>query len=205
MPDAIVTKLAHAVRAGRGGVERVHIIDGREQEGLLGEVFSNEGIGTLVYTNEYQAIRPALKKDVRAVLNLIQQGIKADELVRRTRADLERQIGDFFVFEVDRNPVACGALHLYADDHKAELASVYVDPRYENQGIGGKLITYAENLARARGVKVLLCLSTQAFNYFIQKGGFQVGTPDDLPPGRREAYEKNGRKSQVLVKQLSPS
>ena len=68
-----------------------------------------------------------------------------------------------------------------------------------------KLMTYAENLARARGVKVLLCLSTQAFNYFIQKGGFSVGKPDDLPPGRREAYEKNGRKSQVLVKQLSPA
>src|SRR3954447_2076803 len=131
-----------------------------------------------------------MKKDLRAVLNLVQQGVKADELVKRTRADLERQIGDFFVFEVDRNPVACGALHLYPDDHKAELASVYVDPRYENQGIGGELITYAENLAKAGGVKVLLCLSTQAFNYFIQKGGFHVGTPDDLPAGRREAYEK---------------
>ena len=62
-----MTKLTHAVRAGKEGVERVHIIDGREQEGLLGEVFSNEGIGTLVYANEYQAIRPAQKKDVRAV------------------------------------------------------------------------------------------------------------------------------------------
>lgn len=204
LPNKLVTKLAHAVRAGRGGVERVHIIDGREQEGLLGEVFSNEGIGTLIYTNEYQAIRPAMKKDLRAVLNLIQQGMQADELVKRTRADLERQIGDFFVFEVDRNPVACGALHLFPEDQKAELASVFVDPRYENQGIGGKLMTYAENLARARGMRVLLCLSTQAFNYFIQKGGFQVGSPDDLPPGRREAYEKNGRKSQVLVKQLGP-
>ena len=38
------------------------MIDGREQEGLLGEVFSNEGIGTLIYTNEYQAIRLAQKK-----------------------------------------------------------------------------------------------------------------------------------------------
>ena len=62
-----MTKLTHAVRAGKEGVERVHIIDGREQEGLLGEVFSNEGIGTLVHANEYQAIRPAQKKDVRAV------------------------------------------------------------------------------------------------------------------------------------------
>ncbi|HVK17217.1 MAG TPA: amino-acid N-acetyltransferase [Fimbriiglobus sp.] len=198
----VVTKLTHAVRAGQGGVERVHLIDGREQEGLLGEVFSNEGIGTLVYTNEYQAIRVAQKKDVRAVFGLIQRGIKADELVKRTRADLERQIGDYFVFEVDRNPVGCAALHMYPEVNKAELASVYVDPRYENQGIGKKLIQYAEGAARARGVGVLYCLSTQAINYFVQRGGFKLGSPDDLPPPRREAYEKNGRRSAVLVKSL---
>ncbi|MGL6074976.1 MAG: amino-acid N-acetyltransferase [Fimbriiglobus sp.] len=197
-----LTKLTHSVRAGKEGVERIHIINGREQAGLLGEVFSNEGIGTLIYTNEYQAIRIAQKKDVRAVFNLIQQGIQAEELVKRTRADLEKQITDYFVFEVDRNPVACGALHMHDEGRKAELASVYVDARYENQGIGGRLITYAENLARARGVEVLFCLSTQAINYFIQRGGFRLGTPDDLPTTRREVYEKNGRRSQVLIKNL---
>ncbi len=202
IPAETRTKLTHAVRAGKEGIERVHMIDGREQEGLLGEVFSNEGIGTLIYTNEYQSIRAAQKKDVRAVHTLVQQGIRAEELVKRTRADIERQIGDFFVFEVDRNPVACGALHHYPADDKAELASVYVDPRYENQGIGGKLIHYAEDLARGRGVGVLFCLSTQAINYFIQRGGFRLGTPDDLPAVRREAYDKNGRRSQVLVKTL---
>lgn len=198
-----LTKLTHSVRAGKEGVERVHIIDGRVQEGLLGEVFSNEGTGTLIYTNEYQAIRMAQKKDVRAVYNLIQQGIRAEELVKRTRADIEKSIGEYYVFEVDKNPVACGALHMYPGENKAELASVYVDARYENQGIGGKLLTYAESLARSRGVKVLFCLSTQAINYFIQRGGFRLGTPEDLPASRREVYEKNGRRSQVLVKDLT--
>ena len=199
-----VTKLDHAVRAGKDGVERIHIIDGREQEGLLGEVFSNEGIGTLVYTNEYQAIRPAMKKDVRIVFNLIQQGVQADELVKRTRADLEKQIGDFFVFEVDRNPVACAALHPYPEQNKIELASVYVDDRYTNQGIGGKLIHFAENTARSRGFAEIICLSTQAVNYFTQKGGFRLGTPDDLPPARRERYDQSNRRSAVLVKALVP-
>ena len=203
LPAGAVTKLTHAVRAGRAGVERVHIIDGREDEGLLGEVFSNEGIGTLIYTNEYQAIRPALKKDVRAVFGLIRQGVESDELVKRTRADLEKQINDFFVFEVDKNPVGCGALHHYPEQSTAELAAVFVDPRYENQGIGGKLIAYIEAQARARGFATLICLSTQAINYFIQKGGFSPGTPDDLPPARRELYDRNNRRSQVLVKKLS--
>ena len=202
LPPATRTKLTHAVRAGQEGVERVHLIDGREQEGLLGEVFSNEGIGTLIYTNEYQAIRVAQKKDIRAIHALIQTGIRAEELVKRTRADLERNVGDYFVFEVDKNPVACGALHHHPADDKAELASVFVDPRYENQGIGGKMLQYAENQARSRGVGVLFCLSTQAINYFVQRGGFALGTPADLPAVRREAYEKNGRRSQVLVKRL---
>jgi amino-acid N-acetyltransferase len=198
-----LTKLAHAVRAGRSGIERIHIIDGREQEGLLGEVFSNEGIGTLIYTNEYQAIRPALKKDVRAVFGLIRQGIEAEELVKRTQKDLEKQINDFFVFEVDKNPVGCGALHHYPEQNQAELACVFVDPRYENQGIGGKLIAFIEAQARQRGVGTLFCLSTQAINYFIQKGGFSLGTPDDLPPARRELYDRSNRRSQVLVKKLT--
>jgi len=197
-----MTKLSHAVRAGKEGIERVHIIDGREQEGLLGEVFSNEGIGTLVYTNVYQSIRVAQKKDARAVFTLIQRGMKAEELVKRTRADIEKQIGDYFVFETDRNPVGCVALHMYPEENKAELASVYVDPRYENQGIGGKLINYVESVARGRGVGTLFCLSTQAINYFIQRGGFILGSPDDLPPTRRDVYDRNGRRSQVLIKSL---
>jgi len=202
LSGVMMTKLSHALRAGKEGVERVHIIDGREQEGLLGEVFSNEGIGTLIYANEYQAIRPAQKKDVRAIHGLIQQGIETDELMKRTRSELEKLVGDYFVFEVDRNPIACAALHVYPDQDKAELASVMVDPRYENQGIGGKLIAYVENVARARSIARLFALSTQAINYFIQKGGFKLGSPDDLPPSRREKYEQNGRRSQVLIKAL---
>ncbi len=198
-----VTKLTHALRAGREGIERVHIIDGREQEGLLGEVFSNEGIGTLVYANEYQSIRPAQKKDLRAVFHLIQQGVKSDELAKRTRAELEKQLGDFFVFEVDRNPVACAALHAYPAQGQAELASLFVDDRYINQGIGAKLIHYAESQARAKGMRELFCLSTQAGNYFVHKGGFREGTPDDLPPARREKYEQQGRNSKVFVKSLA--
>lgn len=203
LPPGAVTKLDHAVRAGKDGIERIHIIDGREQEGLLSEVFSNEGIGTLIYANEYQSIRPAQKKDIRAVFNLIQQGVKSDELVKRTRADLEKQIGDFFVFEVDRNPVGCAAFIHYPEQNKAEIASVFVDDRYTNQGIGAKLISYLENQARLKRLSEVFCLSTQAVNYFVQKAGFRLGTPDDLPPTRRERYDQNGRRSQVLVKSLT--
>jgi amino-acid N-acetyltransferase len=198
----VLSKLENAVRAAREGVPRVHIIDGRVEEGLLAEVFSNEGIGTLVHTNEYQAIRRARKKDARAIHALIRQGMENDELVRRSLADIERQIKDFYVLEVDGNPVACVALHFYPQERKVEMACVCVDAKYENQGIGARLMNYSEAQARAAGAVELFCLSTQAFNYFVQKGGFRLGTPDDLPPQRRQRYDESGRRSQVLTKQL---
>jgi amino-acid N-acetyltransferase len=202
LPTVVSSKLEHAVRAASGGVPRVHIIDGRVEQGLLAEVFSNEGIGTLVHANEYQAIRHARKKDSRALHSLIQNGVENDELLRRSRAEIERQIGDYFIFEVDHNPAACMAVHQYPEENKAELACLCVDPKYENQGIGAKLMNYAEAQARSAGVAELFCLSTQAFNYFMQKGGFHTGTPDDLPPARRDRFEKSGRRSQVLTKKL---
>jgi amino-acid N-acetyltransferase len=202
IPPPQLSKLEYAVRAAQGGVPRVHIIDGRVEEGLLAEVFSNEGIGTLIHANEYQAIRRAQRRDARAIHALIQASIENDELMPRSLADIERSIDDFFVFEVDRNPVACAALHPYPQDKQAELACVCVNPRYENQGIGAKLMQYAESQARAGGFTQLFCLSTQAFNYFQQKGGFTPGTPDELPPPRRERYERSGRRSLVLFKKL---
>lgn len=204
LPPELRHKLAQAVKVVREGVPRVHILDGRVDEGLLAEVFSNEGIGTLIHANEYQAIRQAQKRDVRAIFNLIQAGMERDELIRRTHADIEQNLSDFFLFEVDRTPVACAALHLDADHNMAELACVSVDPHYENQGIGGKLTRYAEEQARALGVETLYCLSTQAYNFFQQKGGFTPGTPEDLPPPRRERYDRSGRRSLVLLKRLTP-
>src|SRR5881296_2330550 len=63
----MLSKAIHAAAACRAGIPRVHIINGRVDEGLLAEVFSNEGVGTLIYGNEYQQIRRAMKKDVQAI------------------------------------------------------------------------------------------------------------------------------------------
>ena len=197
-----ISKAQHAVPACLGGVQRVHIINGRVDEGLLAEVFSNEGIGTLIYANEYQQIRPAKKKDVRAIQLLTKKAVESDELVRRTRLVIEKSLADYYIFEIDKNPVACVALHVYPEQSKGELACLYVNPSHENQGIGRKLIQFTESKARELNLNELLTLSTQAFTYFQSKGGFAEGTPDDLPPARREKYDQSGRNSKVLVKKL---
>ena len=197
-----LSKVLHAVAACKAGVPRVHIINGRVDEGLLAEVFSNDGIGTLIYANEYQQIRRAMKKDVRAIQLLTKAAVESDELLKRTRAAIEKSLGDYFIFEIDKNPVACVALHVYSEQKKGELACLYVNPLHENRGIGRKLIQYVENKAREMNLTELLTLSTQAFTYFQSKAGFAEGTPDDLPPARREKYEQSGRNSKVLVKKL---
>lgn len=198
----ILSKAQHAAAACKAGVPRVHIINGRVDEGLLAEVFSNEGIGTLIYANEYQQIRPAKKKDIRAIQLLTKAAVQSNELVRRTRTVIEKSLGDFFIFEIDKNPVACVALHVFPEQKKGELACLYVSSSHENQGIGRKLIQFVENKAREMGLNELLTLSTQAFTYFQSKGGFAEGTRDDLPPARREKYDQSGRNSKVLVKKL---
>jgi amino-acid N-acetyltransferase len=198
----VLSKAQHAAAACLAGVPRVHIINGKVDEGLLAEVFSNDGIGTLIYANEYQQIRPAKKKDIRAIQMLTKAAVESDELVKRTRASIEKSLGDYYLFEIDKNPVACVALHVYPEQKKGELACLYVNPSFENQGIGRKLIQFVENKARDMSLGELLTLSTQAFTYFQSKGGFAEGTPEDLPPARREKYEQSGRNSKVLVKKL---
>lgn len=199
----LVSKAIHAVAACRAGVPRIHIINGCVDEGLLAEVFSNDGIGTLIYANEYTQIRRAMRKDVGSILKLIKNSVAVEELVKRTRASIEKQLGDYYIFELDRNPVACVALHSYPEQKKGELACLYVNPSHENQGIGRKLIQFAENKAREQGLQEVFALSTQAFTYFQSKGGYIEGTTQDLPPGRREKYEQSGRKSKILVRKLT--
>ena len=114
----------------------------------------------------------------------------------------EREAASREILRANDVEKACIALHVYPEQNQGELASLYVSPAHENQGIGRKLTQFVENRARELGLRELLALSTQAFTYFQSKGGFVEGTPDDLPPGRRERYDQSGRNSKVLVKPL---
>lgn len=198
----MISKLEHGLRACKNRVQRVHIIDGLQDGSLLGEIFSNEGVGTMIYANEYQAIRPARKKDVSPIMTLIRDAVAAEELLARTRKEVTEHLGNYFVFEIDRNVVGCVGLHLYPEEGMAELECLYVSAAHENQGIGQKLMHFVEARARAAGVRKLVALSTQAFNYFQQKGGFTEGSPSLLPAVRLAKYEASRRRSKVLIKDL---
>jgi amino-acid N-acetyltransferase len=204
LPKGLLSKLEHAAQACRYGVPRVHLLNGNVNEALLAEIFSNGGVGTMVYSNEYEQIRRLYKKDIRAVMSLIQQSIRSEELVRRTRAEILADIDDYWILEIDRHIVGCVAMYAYPEQKMAELACLYVSRSNENQGLGRKLMSFVENLARQRGFSQLIALSTQAFVYLQQKGGFVEAGPEILPAGRRAKYEASGRNSRILVKNLVP-
>jgi amino-acid N-acetyltransferase len=200
----LLSKIEHAARACRQGVARVHLLDGNRDEALLSEVFSHEGVGTMIYSNEYQQIRRIFKKDVRAVMALIRQSVNSEELVKRTRADILAHLEDYWVLEIDRNLLGCVAVHAFPEEKKAELACLYVSKAHEGQGYGRKLMSFAEQLAAEKGMRHLFALSTQAFNFFQQKGGFIEVTPDELPPERRRKYDASARNSKIMQKNLLP-
>ena len=205
LAPTLLSKLKHGLRACRNGVQRVHIIDGTQDEALLGEIFSNEGVGTMIYANEYEAIRRARKKDIGALRSLLQEPVEQQQLLPRTREELAARINEFFVFEIDRNPVGCVGLKFYptAQPPAAELECLLVAEAHANQGIGGKLMLFAENQARDNGARRLFALSTQAFNFFQNKGGFREGDPALLPAERLAKYQTSGRHSKVLYKDLA--
>ena len=200
---ANISKAKYAVKACHAGVPRVHVINGRTNEGLLTEVFSNEGIGTLIYANDYQQIRSARKKDVKVLVQLTRDSMVSEELSRRTRQEITQSLEDYYIFEIDRHPIGCVALHIYPEERKGELAFLCVSRSHENQGIGRRLIKFVEERARQVGVDQLFLLSTQSYTFFQSKAGFVEGSIADLPKSRGELHVQGGRNSKILKKCLS--
>jgi len=202
--EPVRSKAEHAIKAIENGTPRVHIVDGRIFDGLLNEIFSNEGVGSLVYGNDYQQIRKATKRDVRLIYNLTRAAVKREELLHRTQQAIEKNIDQFFVFEIDENIIACVTLYTYPDKPQlAEVGSLYVLPFYHNRGIGKKMVEYACFQAKERGVTTVIALSTQSFGFFSNVCGFEESTKEILPEARLKLYEDSGRNAKVLVKQLA--
>ena len=202
--DSSRSKATHAIKAIETGTPRVHIVDGLVFDGLLNEIFSNEGVGSLVYGNDYQQIRKATRRDARLLYNLTRNAVKREELIHRTQQAIEKNIDQFFLFEVDEAIIACVTLMFYADQPEtAELGSLYVLPFYHNRGIGKKMVEYACLQAKERGAKRVIALSTQSFGFFSNVCGFEESTKEILPEARLKLYEDNGRNARVLTKNIA--
>lgn len=202
IPERLHSKAQHAVQAIRAGTPRAHILDGRLFGALLNEIFDKVGIGTMVYSNAYQSIRPANKADAHSIYTITQNGVRSETLRNRSQAEIESSIVDYLVYEIDGSIVGCVHLHSYTDDRVIEIGSVYVQPFYQNKGVGRRLVESAEANAKQRGAKRIIAMTTQAANFFITLCHFKEGSPEQLPKPRKVDYQANGRNSKILYKDL---
>lgn len=193
--------LTHCVKACRAGVERSHILPFGVDGALLREVFTHDGIGTMVVDEKLESLREATADDVGGILQLIEPFERDGTLVRRGRTEIERDIANYTVIEHDGVIFGCAALYPYPEARTAEMAALTISPQVQGQGDGERILKHIEHRAKALGLDSIFVLTTRTMHWFIKRG-FQVADPDWLPEARKRKYNWD-RRSQVLVKRLA--
>ena len=192
--------LQYCVKACEGGVERSHILPFAADGALLLEVFTHDGVGTMVVDEKLESLREAGPDDVGGILQLIEPFERDGTMVRRERTEIERDVGYYSVVEHDGIIFGCAALYPYPEAHTAEMAALTVSPLSQSQGDGERLLKRIEQRARAGGFESLFVLTTRTMHWFIKRG-FKVVDAEWLPDARKRKYNWD-RRSQVLVKKL---
>jgi amino-acid N-acetyltransferase len=195
--------LSAAVKACRAGVRRVHLLSRHQDGAILLELFTHEGVGTMVAQDALEQSRAAQIEDVGAILRLIEPLESDGTLVKRSRELLEIEIERFTVLEHDGVIVGCAALYPFADERAGELACLAVHPDYRNAGAGERLLRHVELQAARQGLAHLFVLTTRAAHWFVEHG-FASSDVDALPQRKQLLYNYQ-RRSQVFVKALAPS
>jgi len=192
--------LPQALRACRQGVRRAHLISGHIDDGLLLELFTRKGVGTMLTPDPIENLRAARLEDIGGVLRLIEP-LEADgTLVKRNRDLLEREIGRFLVLEHDGLVIGCAALYPFPEERAGELACLTVHADYRGAGAGERLLNEIETRARRHKLKRLFVLTTRAEHWFVERGFVEAGL-DALPKQKRALYNFQ-RRSVVLSKRL---
>jgi amino-acid N-acetyltransferase len=200
LPADAAFYLRHAIKACNSGVPRAHIVPFAMDGSALLELFTHDGVGTMISHENLESLRPATIEDVGGIIKLIEP-LEADgTLVYRGRELIEREIDYFSVIDHDGVIFGCAALYPFPEQKMAEMACLTVNPEVQAQGDGERILKHMENRARAAGFSKMFVLTTRTSHWF-QKRGFVPATVDALPKDRQRMYNWQ-RKSQVLIKSL---
>ncbi|SDX88452.1 amino-acid N-acetyltransferase [Nitrosomonas sp. Nm33] len=200
LTDDIQLYLPCAIHACGNGVARVHLISRHIEGALLQELFTHEGIGSMITQGPLQTIRKAEIEDIGGILQLIEPLENEGVLVRRSRELLEIEIDHFTVLEHDNMIIACAALYPFPNEGACELACLAVHPHYRKTGCASTLLKHIEQQALAQGYLKLFVLTTRTAHWFIERG-FTETTPDKLPKSKQSLYNYQ-RRSKVFMKQI---
>jgi amino-acid N-acetyltransferase len=200
-PSDVGFYLQHCVKACQYGVERSHILPFAVDGALLQEIYTHDGIGTMVVDEKLESLREASHDDIGGILQLIEPFERDGTLVKRDRTEIERDIALYSVIEHDGVIFGCAALYPYPESRTAEMAALTVSNQVQGQGDGERLLKRIEYRARSLGLDSLFVLTTRTMHWFIKRG-FAPVDPDWLPEARKRKYNWD-RRSQVLVKKLT--
>jgi len=192
--------LQFASRAVKRGVTRAHLIPFSMDGVVLLEIFTHDGVGTMVVEDTLDDLRPATIDDVGAILQLIEPLEQDGTLVPRGRAVIEREVENFTVLEHDGVIYACATLIDYPKDQMAEMACLIVHPEWQGAGEGEILLRHMESRARAYGANRLFVLTTRTSHWFIKRGFVQGGVAD--LPKEKQAHYNRSRNSLIFIKRL---
>lgn len=190
-----------AIRAVRQGVARAHLITHHVDGSLLMELFTHDGIGTMISRESLETLREASIDDVGKLIALIEPLEDQGVLVKRGRELIEREIHRYSVLEHDGKIIGCVAMHPFPDSNMAEMACLVVHPDYREQDRGEQLLRHIEQRARQQGIRQLFVLTTRTAHWFLERG-FQQATVDVLPMEKKELYNYQ-RRSKVFIKQIT--
>lgn len=185
------------------GIPRVHLLDEAHQGVLMDELFSNEGVGVMVYADDYLSIREIGPDDISELLAMVGRSMRDAHLVPRSYEEIETSLQDFQVLTIDGNVVGCIALHPSAEPCCAEVACLYVKQNHGGLGYGHLLVEAAEKRASKLGIPWVFALSTRAVNYFTESLGYEPCPIAEIPSVRQARLQASGRESTVIRKRLS--
>ncbi|MFA7494786.1 MAG: amino-acid N-acetyltransferase [Acidithiobacillus sp.] len=181
-------------------VERVHLISRHVDGALLRELFTRDGLGTLLSRDAFEHVRQATVADIPGILELIRPMEERGILVKRSRERLEMEAEKFVVMERDSKIIGCAAVYPYPEQGMAEVACLAVDSRYQRQGRGEHLLEYCQKWAQEQQLKQIFVLSTQTTHWFLERK-FRQGTLQELPVPKQQLYNFQ-RRSQVFFQTL---
>ncbi len=190
--------LRSAAAVCRRGIPRVHLLDGLHRGVLLDELFSEEGVGTMVHTDSYREIRPLREDDIPELLSMIARSMVDSKLVHRTYENIRDHIDSYYVYTLDDTIVGCVALYPYPESRCAELGCLFIKKNYEGHGYGKAMCRFVETLARRQGFDSIFAISQSAVAYFRDRLHYAPMSRDELPPERRAVLEASGRASEVF-------
>ncbi|KAJ8765680.1 hypothetical protein K2173_014802 [Erythroxylum novogranatense] len=200
--NGYLAELAAAAFVCKGGVQRVHLLDGRIGGVLLLELFKRDGMGTMVASDQYEGTRMARVTDLTGIRQILRPLEESGTLVRRTDEELLKTLDSFVVVEREGQIIACAALIPYFEDKCGEVAAIAVSSECRGQGQGDKLLDYIEKKASSLGLEMLFLLTTRTADWFKRRGFSECSV--ELIPEKRRSKINLSRKSKYYMKKLVP-